>query len=282
MVHSLPFSIPLDHMLWLGGALLVAGFATGILAGLFGVGGGAIIVPVLYEVFGAIGVDDSERMHLAVGSALAIIVPTALRAFFAHRLRTKVDSGLLRQWALPVVAGVVFGTLLAAVSPDVVLKLAFVVFAALMSSKMLFAGSRWILGDKLPGRAAMTAYGFGIGAASPLIGISGGGIATVVLTLYRVPIHDAIATSVGLGALIAVPGTIGYMLSGIPHLDNLPPLSIGYVSLPAVVLVGGVATLVAPLGARLAHAFTRRQLEIGFGLFLLLMGLRFLVALILE
>ncbi|MFD1490169.1 sulfite exporter TauE/SafE family protein [Ancylobacter vacuolatus] len=275
-------AIPLEHLLWLSGVLLVAGLATGILAGLFGIGGGAIVVPVLYEVFGAVGVDDSERMHLSVGTALAIIVPTALRSYFAHRRRTKIDNSIMRQWAVPLVAGVVAGTLLAAVSPDVVLKIAFVLFAALMSSKLLFGRDHWVLADTLPGRLPMALYGFGIGASAPLIGISGGGIATVVLTLYRVPIHTAIATSAGLGALIAVPGTIGYIISGIPHLDDLPPFSLGYVSLPGLVLVGGIATLAAPLGARLAHGFTRRQLEVGFGLYLLIVGLRFVVALIVE
>lgn len=275
-------SIPLDQLMWLAGVLLVAGLATGILAGLFGIGGGAIVVPVLYEVFGAVGVDDSERMHLSVGTALAIIVPTALRSFMAHRRRTKVDNSVLKIWAAPLVLGVVAGTALAAVSPDVVLKVAFVAFAALMSSKLLFGGDRWAVADHLPGRTAMTLYGFGIGAAAPLIGISGGGIATVVLTLYRVPIHTAIATSAGLGALIAVPGTIGYMISGIPHLDELPPFSLGYVSLPGLVLVGGIATLAAPLGARLAHAFSKRQLEVGFGLYLLIVGMRFVVALVAD
>jgi len=275
-------SIPLDHLMWLAGVLLVAGLATGILAGLFGIGGGAIIVPVLYEVFGAIGVDDSERMHLSVGTALAIIVPTALRSFMAHRRRTKVDNSVLRQWAIPVVAGVVVGSGLAAISPDVVLKIAFVAFAALMSTKLLFGRDSWNVADHLPGRLAMTLYGFGIGASAPLIGISGGGIATVVLTLYRVPIHTAIATSAGLGALIAVPGTIGYIISGIPHLDALPPLSLGYVSLPGLVLVGGIATLAAPFGARLAHGFSKRQLEVGFGLYLLIVGLRFVVALVAD
>ncbi|MBS9478154.1 sulfite exporter TauE/SafE family protein [Ancylobacter radicis] len=272
-------SIPFDHLMWLAGALLVAGFATGILAGLFGIGGGAIIVPVLYEVFGAVGVSDSERMHLAVGTALAIIVPTALRSYFAHRARTKIDNSVLKIWAAPLVAGVVAGTALAAISDDVVLKIAFVAFAVLMSSKLLFGRASWVLADQLPGRLAMSLYAFGIGIASPLIGISGGGIATVVLTLYRVPIHTAIATSAGLGALIAVPGTIGYVISGLPHLGYLPPFSFGYVSLPGLVLVGGIATLAAPLGARLAHAFTKRQLEVGFGLYLLLVGLRFVIAL---
>ncbi|MBB3770051.1 putative membrane protein YfcA [Angulomicrobium tetraedrale] len=272
-------SIPLDHLMWLAGALLAAGFATGILAGLFGIGGGAILVPVLYEVFGAIGVGDGERMHVSVGTALAIIVPTALRSFFAHRARTKVDNTVLRQWALPLVVGVVAGSALAAISPDTVLKIAFVLFTVLMSSKLLFGRDSWVLAERLPGRLAMSAYAFAIGAASPLIGISGGGIATVVLTLYRVPIHTAIATSAGLGALIAVPGTLGYIVSGLPHLAQLPPFSLGYVSLPGLILVGGVATLAAPLGARLAHRFSKRQLEVGFGVYLLTVGLRFVFAL---
>lgn len=272
-------ALPWDYLAWLAAVLLVAGLATGILAGLFGIGGGAIIVPVLYEVLGAVGVSDAERMHMSVGTALAIIVPTALRSYFAHKARTKVDDTVLRQWAVPIVLGAIAGSGLAAISPDVVLKIAFVLFAGLMSAKLLFGRESWVLADQLPGKGALRTYGFAIGAFAPLVGISGGGIATVVLTLYRVPIHTAIATSAVLGALIAVPGTIGYVISGLPHLDQLPPLSLGYVSLPGFVLVGGIATLAAPLGARLAHGFTKRQLEVGFGIYLLLIGLRFAAAL---
>lgn len=272
-------ALPWDYLAWLAAVLLVAGLATGILAGLFGIGGGAIIVPVLYEVLGAVGVSDAERMHMSVGTALAIIVPTALRSYFAHKARTKVDDTVLRQWAVPIVLGAIAGSGLAAISPDVVLKIAFVLFAGLMSAKLLFGRESWVLADQLPGKGVLRAYGFAIGAFAPLVGISGGGIATVVLTLYRVPIHTAIATSAVLGALIAVPGTIGYVISGLPHLDQLPPLSLGYVSLPGFVLVGGIATLAAPLGARLAHGFTKRQLEVGFGIYLLLIGLRFAAAL---
>lgn len=273
-------TIPLDQILWLGAALLAAGLATGILAGLFGIGGGAIVVPVLFEVFTLIGVPEALRMHLAVGTSLAIIVPTALRSYLAHRARSAVRADALRRWALPLVLGVIAGGLLATVSPDRVLKLAFVAFAMLMSFKLLFGRDSWSLGEELPGRAVMNAYGFGIGLISPLVGISGGGIASVILTLYRVPIHQAIATSAGLGALIAVPGTISYIIGGLAHVSELPPLSLGYVSLPGAVLVGGIATLAAPLGARLAHAFTKRQLEVGFGLYLMIVGLRFVVALV--
>ncbi len=274
--------IPFEYAMWLIGALLAAGLATGILAGLFGIGGGAIIVPVLYEVFGAIGVSDELRMHLSVGTSLAIIVPTALRSFLAHRARTQIKTEALRIWAVPVFFGVIAGGALAAVSPDVILKIAFVVFAALMSFRLLFARDSWTLGDHLPGRVAMYLYGFGFGVASPLIGISGGGIATVILTLYKVPIHQAIATSAGLGMLIAIPGTLGYIAGGWPHISELPPFSLGYVSLPGALLVGVIATLAAPLGARLAHAFTKRQLEVGFGIYLLLVGARFALALVTD
>ncbi|MBS7541278.1 sulfite exporter TauE/SafE family protein [Ancylobacter lacus] len=267
--------IPLAQFLWLAGALLAAGLATGILAGLFGIGGGAIIVPVLFEVFAAVGVAPELRMHLAVGTSLAIIIPTALRSYAAHRARSAVRADALRRWALPVVLGVVAGTALASVSPDRVLKFAFVAFAALMSGRLLFGRDHWTLGEQLPGRALMSAYGFGVGLSSPLIGISGGGIASVIMTLYRVPIHQAIATSAGLGVLIAIPGALGYVLGGWPHMAELPPLSLGYVSVPGAVLVGSVATLAAPLGARLAHAFTKRQLEVAFGLYLLIVGARF-------
>lgn len=272
-------TIPLDQIFWLVAALLAAGLATGVLAGLFGIGGGAIIVPVLFEVFTIMGVPEAARMHLAVGTSLAIIVPTALRSYMAHRARSAVRSDALRRWAVPLVIGVIVGGMLATVSPDRVLKLAFIAFAVLMSFKLLFGRESWTLGNELPGPLLMNTYGFGVGLVSPLIGISGGGIASVILTLYKVPIHQAIATSAGLGALIAVPGTISYIIGGLPHLSELPPLSLCYVSLPGALLVGGVATLAAPLGAKLAHAFTKRQLEVGFGLYLLIVGMRFVVGL---
>lgn len=126
----------------------------------------------------------------------------------------------------------------------------------------------------------MWAYAFVIGLAASLIGISGGGLATMVLTLYGVPIHAAVATAAGIGMLIPIPGIIGYAIGGLPHMADLPPFSIGYVSLLGFVCMAPVSSLAAPLGARMAHALSRRQLEIGFGVFLLIMASRFLVAIV--
>jgi uncharacterized membrane protein YfcA len=261
-------------------AVLAAGFVTGLLAGLFGIGGGAVIVPVLYEVFRIVGVPEEVRMQLCIGTSLAIIVPTALSSYRAHRARGVVMPDVLRAWALPAVVGVAAGAVAAAFAPAGLFKAAFAAIAGLIAAKLLFGRESWVIGSSLPGRPAMTAYGFLIGIGSSLMGIAGGSLATIVLTLYRKPIHEAVATSAGLGVPITIAGSIGYALAGLRYQDQLPPLSIGFVSLIGVAMIAPVSSYVAPFGARLAHALSRRRLEIGFGLFLLAAAARFVVSLV--
>ena len=257
-----------------------AGVATGLLAGLFGVGGGAIIVPVLFEVFRILDVPDAVRMQLCIGTSLAIIVPTTVRSYQAHRARGLVIPGVLRSCALPAVAGVAVGSVAAAFAPAGMFKLAFVLIAGTIAARLLVGREDWVLAHQLPGRLAMSAWGFLVGLASSLMGISGGSLATMVLTLYGKPIHNAVATSAGLGVPITIAGTLGYMLAGLPHQATLPPLSIGFVSIIGVAMVAPVSSWAAPFGARLAHALPRRRLEIGFGLFLLIASMRFFVSLV--
>lgn len=273
-------SISWSEVLTLAVPLILGGIFTGLLAGLLGVGGGALIVPVLYEVFRAIGVEESVRMQLCVGTSLAIIVPTSLQSYRAHKARGAVLPGVLKQWSIPALAGVACGSALASFVHGWVLQAAFVVIALIMATKALSGRSDWRFADTLPGKGPMMAYGFVIGLAAALVGISGGGLATMVLTLYGTPIHVAVATSAGIGMLIPIPGIIGYAIGGLSHLDQLPPLSIGYVSLIGFACMAPVSTAVAPLGARIAHALPRRGLEIGFGVFLLIMAARFLIAII--
>jgi uncharacterized protein len=196
---------------------MVAGVVTGILAGLFGIGGGAVIVPVLFEVFRVLGVPEAVRMQLCIGTSMAIIVPTAVRSYRAHKERGLVLPEVMRRWALPSVAGVVVGSALAAVAPPDAFKLAFVLIACLIAAKFLIGSDGLVLGNELPGHAAMTCYGFAIGLGSSLMGISGGSLVTMTLTLYRTPIHSAVATAAGLGVPITLAGTIGYVLAGLPH-----------------------------------------------------------------
>ena len=271
--------VPLVELGWLAAAVIVAGIVTGILAGLFGIGGGAIIVPVLFEIFRLLGVPAGIRMQLCIGTSLAIIVPTAIRSFREHRASGQVIPEVVRLWAVPSVAGVVVGSVAAAFAPAALFKLAFVLIAGINAAKLLFAGDRWALGSELPGRAGMTGYGFLVGLASSLMGISGGSLVTMVLTLYGKPIHRAVATSAGVGVPITMAGTFGYMLAGLPYRAVLPPLSIGFVSVIGVALIAPISSFVAPFGARLAHRLPRRRLEIGFGMFLVIVSIRFLLSL---
>jgi uncharacterized membrane protein YfcA len=273
------FGVPLSEILWLALAVVVGGVITGLLAGMFGIGGGAVVVPVLYEVFGLLSVPDEVRMQLCVGTSIAIILPTTVRSYIAHREKGLVIPRVIRLWALPAVIGVACGAVIAAFAPPAVFKLAFVLIAGFIATKFLFAGDRWNLGTDLPGPVPMTAYGFAIGLAGSLMGVSGGSLSNIVLTLYGKPIHNAVATSAGLGVPITIVGTLGYMLAGLPHHALLPPLSLGFVSLIGVAVMAPVSSLTAPYGARFAHHLSRRTLEIAFSCFLILVSARFLVSL---
>ena len=272
--------VPAGELVLLLVAIVFGGVVSGVLAGLFGVGGGAIIVPVLYEIFRIIGVPEEVRMQLCVGTSLAIIVPTSIRSFRAHYARGELPVEILRIWAAPIIAGVVAGGLIAAIAPSALFKVVFISMASLIAAKMLLGRESWRLGDQLPGRAAMAGYGFAIGLYSSLMGVGGGALSNIVLMLHGTSIHVAVGIGSGIGVLISIVGTIGYILAGLPYQALLPPLSIGFVSLIGVVLMAPVSAVAAPLGARFAHALPKRQLEVAFGIFLLLISVRFLLSLI--
>jgi uncharacterized membrane protein YfcA len=275
--------VPLVEAAWLAAAVVVAGILTGILAGLFGIGGGAVIVPVLFEVFRILGVPEEVRMQLCVGTSLAIIVPTTLRSYLAHRAKDLVLPEVVSSWAPPAVGGVAIGAVIAAYAPSGVFKFVFALIASVIATKLLIGRESWKLGTDLPRRRmTMTGYGFVIGLASSLMGVSGGSLGAMVLTLYGKPIHNAVATSAALGVPIAIAGTIGYVLAGLRHEAFLPPFSLGFVSLLGVIIMAPVSSYFATYGARIAHALPKRQLEIGFGLFLLTAALRFVVSLVMQ
>ena len=250
-----------------------------MLAGLLGIGGGGILVPVLYEVFGSLGVDEAVRMHLAVGTSLAVIVPTSLRSFAGHRARGAVDMDLVRSMALPVVAGVGLGAILARYANDAVLKGTWVAAASLVSLKLFLGRQDWRLGEVIPGQPLRAIYGGCVGLLSTLMSIGGGVFITALMTFYGHTIQRAIATSSAFGPIIAIPGALGFIWAGW-HTAGLPPGSLGYVSLLGGLLIIPTSVLAAPLGVRLAHGISRRKLELAFATFLALVGVRFLFSLI--
>jgi uncharacterized protein len=284
--HSVPLTGILTRMahspselVWLVLALLAGGALTGILAGLFGIGGGTIMVPVLYQLFDFAGVPEAVRMHLCIGTSLAAIIPTCYRAYRAHDARGAVDRTVLRRWTPPIMLGATVGTVVAAAISSAEMR---VIFAALCTANGLrfaFGREHWRIANELPGRLGMTVYGLAIGMASALMGISGGQFMIMFMTLHNRPIHQAVATSAGLGIAAALPGTIGFALTGLPEQALMPPLSIGYVSLIGAALIAIVSVLTAPVGVRLAHRFSRKQLELAFGGYLLLIAARFAVSL---
>jgi uncharacterized membrane protein YfcA len=272
--------VPLGELAWLAAAILVSGAVTGILAGLFGIGGGALIVPALYEVFRILGVPEEVRMQLCIGTSLAIIVPTTIRSYWAHRERGEGIREVVRLWTVPAVVGVALGALLAAFAPATLFKIAFVAIISMIAIKLLFGRESWRIADELPGRATMTFYGFLVGLCSSLLGISGGSVSNTILMLYGRPIHNSVAISAGLGVPISLAGTVGYALAGLRYQALMPPLSVGFISLVALLIMAPVSSFFAVYGARLAHALSRRRLEIAFGVFLLAVAVRFLLTLV--
>ena len=271
--------LPLSDLLFYASALAGAGLVAGLLAGLFGIGGGAILVPVFYQTFGLMGIDDAVRMHVSVGTSLAIIVPTSLRSFASHHKRGAVDMVLLKTLILPILLGVITASLIAASISSAGLRGIFGIIALLVGLRLLFQRSHWRLGDDLPSKPAQYGVGYGIGLFSALMGIGGGVLNNTFMTLYNRPIHQAVATSAGVGVLISVPGLLGYVFAGWGAV-GLPVFSTGFVNWLAFALIIPITLLVAPLGVALAHKLSKRALETGFGLFMIFVAIRFFVSLI--
>ncbi len=271
--------LPVGELAWFAAAIAAAGVVSGLMAGIFGIGGGAVLVPVFYSVFGLLGVDEVVRMHLSVGSSLAIIIPTSIRSFTGHRARGAVDMTLLKSFVVAVPVGVVLAALTAAYITSEGLRIIFAVITLLVAFRLLFNRESWRIGTEVPGNPVRSIIGALIGYFSTLMGIGGGVMNNTFMTLYGRPMHQAVATSSGVGVMIAIPGAIGYVWAGWGH-PLLPIASTGFVNWIAVALVIPIAIIVTPYGVRIAHALKKRQLEIGFGLFCTFVSLRFFWSLI--
>lgn len=255
--------------------LLSMGALAGLLAGLLGIGGGLVIVPVLALVFAGQGVDGSVIMHLAIGTSLATIVTTSLSSIRAHQRRGAVEWPVFVRITPGIILGGILGSSLAAVLPSNILRMAFAVFLLLVAIRLAFdvaPGPH----RQLPGRPGMTLAGTLIGAVSTLMGIGGGTLSVPFLTWCNVGVRRAVATSAAIGLPIAVTGTVLYMITGWRQ-AGLPAWSLGYINLPAYAGIVVASVLFAPLGARLAHRVPERLLKRFFAAFLALLGMKLLL-----
>ena len=271
--------LPVGELATFAAAIAAAGVVSGLMAGIFGIGGGAVLVPVFYQVFGMLGVDEAVRMHLSVGSSLGIIVPTSIRSFLGHKARGAVDMDLLRSYIIPVPAGVVLASLTAAYISSAGLRTIFAIITLLVAFRLIFNRETWQIGSDIPGNPARAVAGALIGYLSTLMGIGGGVLNNTFMTLFGRPMHQAVATSSGVGVLIAIPGTFGYIWAGWGN-PLLPVASTGFINWIAVALIIPIALIVTPYGVRVAHALKKRQLEIGFGLFCIFVSVRFFLSLV--
>jgi uncharacterized membrane protein YfcA len=257
----------------LAAGMLGAGIFAGVLAGLLGVGGGIVVVPVLEAVFELLGVPAEIRMHLAVGTSLAVIIPTSIVSARAHHKRGAVDVDIARRWSAYIVLGTVIGILIASRVEGTVLTGVFGVVALIVAIKMMLPLDDRTLTTEVPRGALPATIPTTIGAISTMMGIGGGSLTVVTLTLMNQPIHRAVGTSALFGLVISIPAAIGFIFSGWGN-GMLPAGSIGFVNLIGFLLIAPTTVLAAPIGVRLAHALSRRTLGLLFGSFLLLVSVR--------
>jgi uncharacterized membrane protein YfcA len=262
--------------LWELAAYLATGVASGVLAGLFGVGGGVVVVPALIFVFSRIGLAPDWIPHLAVGTSLAAIVATGAASAYAHHRRGAVRWDLVLSLAPGIVIGAWAGSALAGLLSDEWLKRLFGCFLLYVGGRMLLRRGNTAQ-RALPGTPGMLAAGAGIGALSALVGIGGGTITVPFLNRVGIDMRRAVATSSACGVPIAVAGALGFMAVGWGR-EGLPAASTGFVYWPAVAAILAASVPMAPIGAHLAHRLPVHQLKRVFAVLLLVLGARLLIA----
>ncbi len=265
-------SPPMSDLWLLVLSMLAAGLFAGFVAGMFGIGGGFVVVPALAAVLAVLGEGSSSSsiMHVAIGTSLATIFFTSLRSVQAHAKRGAVDWKILRGWLPWVSAGVVVGVILTGMMDGGMLKIVFGIGVLLMGLHFIFPflAQKKAAEENMPRGPARAALGSVLGAFCSLLGIGGGTPAVLIMTWNGVNIHRAVATAAGFGTIIAIPGAFGNMLIGLNQPD-LPFGSVGYVNLIALAAITAMSIFTAPLGAAAAHSLDPVKLKRIFGVYLI-------------
>jgi uncharacterized membrane protein YfcA len=263
-----------DVMTWLIPlvAMLAAGLLAGFAAGIFGIGGGFVVVPALLVVLPLLGGTKDAIAHVAIGTSAATIIVTSIRSLLAHAKRGAVEFEVLKTWAPWIILGCGAGVMLASHVDGTTLKMIFGGGVMLMALNFLLPKvSGKVISDTMPSGIVRMGIAGGLGTFSSLLGIGGGTIAIMVMTLCGRTIHRAIATASGIGTLIAIPTTIGFAIIGLKE-GGLPWGSLGYINLPATFAIASMSMLTAPLGVAAAHSLPAGPLKKIFGVYLLIIG----------
>ncbi|WP_025899526.1 sulfite exporter TauE/SafE family protein [Sneathiella glossodoripedis] len=253
--------------------LAATGIFGGILAGLLGVGGGIVIVPVLFHVLPFFNVPEDIRMHVAVGTSLATIILTSISSARSHYKKGAIDTDLLKTWGPVILLGVLGGTWMATVVNSAILTGVFAVLALLVAANMAFRPEGAHIANQLPPRPIRDFLALFIGWFSAMMGIGGGTFTVPILTLFNYPIRKAVGTASAIGLIISFPGTIGFLYSGLSA-AGLPPGNIGYVNMLGFFVIVPMTILFAPVGAHIAHSIETKLLKLAFAVFLFLTSLR--------
>jgi uncharacterized membrane protein YfcA len=255
--------------------MLATGVVSGVAAGLLGIGGGAVIVPALSSALLWMGFDSDVVQHVAVGTSLAIIIPTGIMSARAHHKRGALDMDVFKLWAPFIVAGTFIGGLMAGWYSGDVLRIVFAVMAFVIAANIVFSFQTRLMGHLHSSKPTHRGAAFVVGYLSSLMGIGGGSLTVPTLVAFGQTMHKAVGTSAAIGVAIALSGTLGFLISGW-GVSGLPPMSLGYINIVALVLVGAMAAVCAPLGAALAHRLDQKTLKYVFAIFLVAVGLNML------
>ena len=255
-----------DHAFLLLGVML-AGILAGFAGGMFGIGGGIITVPVLYAVFQSLGIGEGPSLKTAIGTSLSVIIVTSIRSLMAHHRAGHVDKEMLFAWAPWIALGSAGGGLVARWAPVELLTIIFAGGAVYVGMRRIFPSRRSGSSEvNLLSKRLKITFGAGTGLFSSLMGLGGGAVGVLVMTMAGRPMHQAIATSAGFGIAVAVPGVIGFIISGWGA-PGLPPTSFGFVNAAAFAAMAVTAAFAAPAGARLAHRLDGALLSKVFGVY---------------
>jgi uncharacterized membrane protein YfcA len=267
----------MNELLILLPILLVSGAVAGLLAGLLGVGGGIVIVPMLYHIFIFMNIDISIAMPLSIGTSLSTIVVTSIISARSHHKKGGIDWDLAKRWIPLVIVGVLLGAFSSKYIDGASLKFMFGILLLVVSLHMILSSFKsLVIGDTLPGKFGQSILALLLGGFSSLLGIGGGTLMVPILTLFSFPIHRAVSTASIFGLIISIPATIGYIILGW-NVPNLPLASTGYINWLGFIVLVPMTMLFAPLGVKLAYSLNIKQLKFAFSIFLACVGMKMLL-----